>query len=605
MIYIALLAIPPSYAGHNFNVTSKEYKDSGTIPRKFVHLGGSSHQVTQTCRQIYKEAHPIFFASKAYYFAKPQEVNCFRCHWRWSPPFRTDTVTALCLKDLVENIPKQRIHELLSDSQQPDAQTQQETEVGTFKNIRYNPFFVYPVFKNLRMIALCFPVGEEMLYIDLLYCLSGMRRGLVEFVDASHWLIREQKPGDAWSIQYACFFSADYCMDKDNSTIPFDRRHIISEVTDIDSRAPGLTEGDERFVEVQIQRPFKNDLAQEPFGGGQHGQVPADQSDGSGLNLFGQYIESPLEGSIRTDMSDIGEIDLFSGDPHESDMESLLDQAEEDVWTDILGGDDLFPEVEPSLDVNDGSRFRELDSEESRDSQVSTTTNTEEGQASLRTLTEEVSDNQPDTQTNLSVEDPPVSSSSELILQNGPTSTGDDREFLVDTGDQHNDVEVQAEIDDTTAHADVLQHIEDSSSEDGTGIDQVQQSPSESNNRTSSRHLSISGLQKLPVISNTPCPYTAEEMEDYKKWQQRSRSGFQQQEQTTLYEEQRPSPPIEKITRPLVKTPLVQSPTATPLNKPSTTASQDTSMVLACASLLLLLILAIIAYIPRSDQTSI
>ncbi len=56
-------------------------------------------------------------------------------------------------------------------------------------------------------------------YVDFVHGLSDIRKGLVEFKDASHWLIRSQNPGDHWRIQYACFPHGDYARGKDDEII--------------------------------------------------------------------------------------------------------------------------------------------------------------------------------------------------------------------------------------------------------------------------------------------------------------------------------------------------------------------------------------------------
>lgn len=91
-----------------------------------------------------------------------------------------------------------------------------------------------------------------------------MRKGLVEFVDASHWLIRPQNPEHVWSIQYACFSYADCGRGEYNQEIPYDRCRVEEQITEIDSRAPGLQEGDERYVEVQIQRHVAKKRSRSP-----------------------------------------------------------------------------------------------------------------------------------------------------------------------------------------------------------------------------------------------------------------------------------------------------------------------------------------------------
>ena len=283
IIFISLIATPPSYAGHNFAISSAGPKNPASAQKKFVHIKASWHQVTQTCRQIYLESYPLFFASESYYLANPQEVTrvleygCVMtrskrecrlgdlgCKHVMSHRFRRSIITTLCLEGFVTDVSlytKEKIDKILSDPTDilNDGQTRQQLEAQTFKCPDSVACYSLKALPNLRTVGLRMLVGQEMEYVDVMYGISGMRRGLVEFVDQSHWLIRNQHPNDAWRIQYACFSMADYGCDKNDEHIARDRRCIEKEVTDIDSRAPGLQEGDERYVEVQIQRLKRDD----------------------------------------------------------------------------------------------------------------------------------------------------------------------------------------------------------------------------------------------------------------------------------------------------------------------------------------------------------
>lgn len=151
-------------------------------------------------------------------------------------------------------IVSERPDERLSRSNdQGNSARRRDLETKTFKCFDYNACVKIRHLKNLKTVGFCMKVGEELLHINLLFFLSNMRRGIVEFVDAFRWLMRPQNPEDVWSIQYACFTSGDYARGKDNEMITWDTLCILKDVTDIDSRAPGLREGDERYVEVQIQ----------------------------------------------------------------------------------------------------------------------------------------------------------------------------------------------------------------------------------------------------------------------------------------------------------------------------------------------------------------
>ena len=103
-------------------------------------------------------------------------------------------------------------------------------------------------------------VGEEMAYLSFLYGLTGLQKGLVEFLNASKWLIRPQHAEHVWRIQYACFSGAAYGIDKNGELIDWNVLQIEKETTNIDSRATGLKDGDERYVEVEIQRTARSPL---------------------------------------------------------------------------------------------------------------------------------------------------------------------------------------------------------------------------------------------------------------------------------------------------------------------------------------------------------
>ena len=95
-------------------------------------------------------------------------------------------------------------------------------------------------------------VGEEFEYMGLLFCLPGMARGVIDFLDESHWVIRQQRPEEEWKIQYACFYITGHREGKGGVELSFDDIVIQRELLMIDSRAPGLKKGQERFVEVAI-----------------------------------------------------------------------------------------------------------------------------------------------------------------------------------------------------------------------------------------------------------------------------------------------------------------------------------------------------------------
>ena len=588
IIYTELLATPPPFAGHDFAAASSNLRASSTATKRFVHIKASWRQVIRICRQIYNEAHPIFFASQAYFFANSQvAADYLGCSMTsFKQPLRLDTITALFLSGFVETMPlysKERLDDIFSNPNDVrNFNTRQELEMQTFKMIWTSRFYSLRGLKSLETIALCFRVGEETLIINLLYCLTGMRRGFVQFVDASHWVIREQNPED-WSIQYSSFSCGDY-RGKDNEEIPFDRRRIELKVTDINSRAPGLQEGDERFVEVSIQWPVPKSQVQV--------SVSSDQDDRSSANTPG--ATSPA------DTSDESDIEPLSSESHETRREVSPDQAEENALAEDSESDSIFAEVEPNSNVNEESPDLGLNSEDSRDSQETMATHQEGDHTSLRSSSEEVSGVQSGAQCSLPTENPSLSRSLERLARHEPITTKDDQLSLLDTSDRHD--QIQDESDSNTPHAKISQHIEDSHPEHGAETDHVQQnlnlSAGEPSDHTNGTVPSSSRTQPLPEISNAPNPYTEEEMESYERWLQGSISRTQQQNSKALRTEKEPSRLHEKKMEHIAKASITGSTTKTPAGMSSTTLSQETPVMLAVASLLLLLILAILAYLP-------
>ncbi len=105
--------------GHDFATNPSEPKMSRKAPGKFVHIKESWYQVTRTCRQIYDESRPIFFASRSYYLANHQDLARFLDYSKLTRlSFRCDTITALCVRDLVKNTrvyAQEDIDEIFSD----------------------------------------------------------------------------------------------------------------------------------------------------------------------------------------------------------------------------------------------------------------------------------------------------------------------------------------------------------------------------------------------------------------------------------------------------------------------------------------------------------
>ena len=355
IIFINLLASPPPYAGYDFNINSAGPENSPSAPKKFVDIKASWHQITQTCRQVYLESWPLFFASKSYYLANPQELRRlveYGCRRSLIPPFRHDTITTLCLEGLVTDkslYTKEKIDQILSDptDYRSRISTRQQLEAQTFMSLDTGACHRLSNLSNLKTVGLRMRVGQEMEYVNFMYGVSDMPRGLVEFVDQSHWLIRTQHPNDVWRIQYSCFTCADYAHDKNAERISYDRRRIELEVTDIDSRAPGLKEGDERYVEVQIQR-IKSDDDMETV---------SEVNDEDVEELFDVQatLHQELYDLSTTQVGELQDILAPTGDENEIDLEVPPLEMEDDLQIsplhNDLSGTELEQETLSTLEV--------------------------------------------------------------------------------------------------------------------------------------------------------------------------------------------------------------------------------------------------------------
>ena len=506
-VFIELLATPSSYAGHDFTTISPAHSKSTTAPQRFIHIKTSWHQVTRTCRQVYVESRPIFFAAKSYYVANPQELAQLLSNYSMSWPriFRLDTITALCLKDFVREIPlytKDQIDEIMSNPNdyRSRANTRQQLAEKSFKTLNAGIRYDYKDLKSLRTVGLCFPVGEETMYIDFLYCLTGMEKGLVEFVDASNWLIRPQNPEDVWSIQYACFDNSSYGVGKDDEEIPYDRLSLEKAITDIDSRAPELREGDERYVEVQIQWSVMEKPPQEP--------LDSNEDDMDWLTASGP---SDTELSIPASSEALSEL------PQDPVGDNIVEATSE--------YDDPFADLEPDSNEADQSLFLGSDSEDSRGPQIATDADQEEEGILAQAASEEVSEPHLATQSDHPTETPPPSSSSALIAHDAPIPTENDGLLPLDIHDQ---TQTDTRASDLAAHADLL-HIDQSHPESEPETDQAQRNREArvqgQSRRKKSKYLLGSRPLQLLEISKSPNPHTEEEMEYYEELQELAISG--------------------------------------------------------------------------------
>ena len=591
-VFIELLATPPSYAGHDFATSppKPEMSPRAPAPKKFVHIKASWHQVTRTCRQIYIESRPVFFASKSYYLADAQELEHFFHYVEvpWRTTFRCNTITALCLKGLVAYLPlftEKQIDDIFSDPTDMLGvyNTRQELEAMTFETLDIPHYCPLRRLNSLRTVSLCMRVGEEMLYVNLLYFLSGMRKGLVEFVNASQWLIRPQDPEDVWRIQYACFINGDFARGKDNEDVPYDTRCIELETTDIDSRAPGLKEGDERYVEVQIQLAANQQQLRRPLDG--------DEND--------------IGWETASDQSDM---DPSTRDSTQAQPETPQDEVEDIAQAEISENDHMFAVLEPEPNRTNQSSFLRPQSEAASGPQSDTDTDQEEGQILLGPGSEEVSGTQPETQSDHQATDYPSSRPSIRVTHDAPTDNEDDRRFPLDSEDADNHVQTDTKASDPAPQVTEWQHDDAFHAESATETDQMQRNPNNEvkseSRRTTIKYLPGQKRRLLLDVLDTPNPYTEEEMESYQAWQQLAIGGAHQKTERDSHREEQPSAPIGKRQERQAKGPGEASLTATPKEKhPSPASPQGSEMpsksVPMATLFLLFLFLAIMSRHPE------
>lgn len=207
-----------------------------TPPTTFIHIQASYLPVLRVCRQIHFEAHPVFYDRNSFYAANTKEFEQLtRLSARLFPrPLLCGTtITALCVKNIVSWSDGKGFH------------LNSKTLMSVFQLREW---------KSLRKICLFMLVGEEIGYLEFLFHLPGMSRGVVEFLDDSHWVLRRQPPEDEWQTQYACFETNWQSYRKSKNGMELSDRDIETQrqIMKTDSRVTGLNGGVERFVEVKI-----------------------------------------------------------------------------------------------------------------------------------------------------------------------------------------------------------------------------------------------------------------------------------------------------------------------------------------------------------------
>ena len=585
MIYNGLLATPPPFAGHDFTTISPVIANFRGAPTKFVDPKASWYHVTQTCRQIYLESRPIFFAAKAYYAANPQDLQ----HFRWLPRsvFCFDNVTSLCVKNLVVTRPlytKACIDNILSNTRHHQfvRQIRQTLEAATYKSLELTAPCSLKHMHNLRTVNLCMLVGEEMRYVDYLYGVTGMQRGIVEFVDASHWLIRPQNPEDVWSIQYACSFHGDWGKGENGEDIPYDMLHLQKLTTDIDSRAPELKEGDERYVEVQIQWPADATLHPDPLPSNRGKRDEETTSGHNGMNLF-----HPRSPEVQPEVSQ-----NLLGDNAQATSESdnLLDEAEpiqpevsqnllEDNAQATSESENLLDAPEPDLDQLDEPLMLMVNIEENSTSQERNDLNQGE-KNDIHLAVGELSSRRPSTQSGHQAQSNSLSGSSAPARHATPMFAEDVQTFLLDSGDKDSQVQTTTSVADHAAKGVETQHQGEAFAGSGKKPEKVQQNPKDRLRRRIRRmnaedQSSSSRPSPLDTL-NTKNPYTEEEMKSYEQWQQRNISGTPRPNVKDSSKGGKQSPPSAKAHEKPAQNPVMASTTATTQAQHPLTASRET-----------------------------
>ncbi len=243
LIYHELVASPPTHAGQELTTRGSRLETQGpqrpAAPKTtFVHLHASCLAVLATCRQVYVEAHPVFYARTSYYAANAKELEqLIRLNSPFvvKSPLRTNMITSLCVKYVASY--KESLHPFMKFWAR-----------GThFRN-----------WESLRKIYLCMRAGEELGFIKFLFLLPDMEYGVVEFLDDSRWVTRLQRPEEVWKIQYACFCFG-IGIGKGKGGVELSYADILRQrrLLKVESRDPRLEEGQECLVEVDIDAPLE------------------------------------------------------------------------------------------------------------------------------------------------------------------------------------------------------------------------------------------------------------------------------------------------------------------------------------------------------------
>ena len=458
----------------------------------------------------------------------------------------------MCLKDLVEYpalYTKEQIDQIYSDPTDYLARmyTREQLEAKNYQHINTS-VYLFAKLKGLKTVCLCMRVREELTHVGFLFGITKVGKGLIEFVSATHWLIRPQRAEDVWRIHYACFFCSDYYgAGKDGEKIPYDLLSLERDVMDIDSRAPGLKEGDERYVEVEIRR-FVEDLPKKPNVYDTHSiqyGAPSVQTDAGSLQVHPGGDTNDIES-----VSDLNHTDenLVNEEAQGTQPGVQQEQINDDASETHLDRDDgVIVSEKDSISIDQTLASGQLtESSRVRESDKDTTPEVEPTlPASVRggiALTgSEAEPNQTD--------DLSLPGSFPEETQNRPPEIRNDQKFVRQVS------LVKTDYDDRYAQTDMLSadqpiradsqsnEIHDAAETDaGQGQQSSEDKPEGGPSLATT--ICLSSKSKTPLLEfvETPNPYTEEEMESYYQWQC---SGYAQTRETSeknLHQKQNPPP---------------------------------------------------------------
>ena len=235
-VFSNLLAFRPAFAGHDHGIKDSPGDLSSLIPyHSSVDLKESYTAVLQTCRQIHLEAFPVLYASRSYCRAKIQDSHQFSRLDLWTSSLRADTITSLCLDNLVVSTRTSCPGALERLYSMTDHLNREELKHSMKMT-------------SLRKIYLCTRAGQERAYFEFVFDVHGLARGVVEFEGNFHGTICSQSIlDDAGKIHYSGFASVSL-QEKELGQLKFDQVGKQANLLERKSRAIDIV-GHEQWVE--------------------------------------------------------------------------------------------------------------------------------------------------------------------------------------------------------------------------------------------------------------------------------------------------------------------------------------------------------------------